>query len=163
MADKKPLSSAQFMDRFMRRIAIAMFLISVCLAAIVAREFVGEATSDMIRWGTKGVAIIAVLLVLPMFVRALLYKVRNPSAKFQPDSFVADAYRQAAERSFGLTFIFMTLLDIWANNEPAPFSASIAINVTLAVALAFFSLSFFYLIRPVAGEDDDEFDGESGS
>ncbi|RKZ13313.1 hypothetical protein DRQ32_01840 [bacterium] len=160
MADKQPLSSAQFMDRLMRRIAVAVFLISVCLAATVVMEYVSDPLADSIHTGTLVLAMVAVILVLPMFLRTILFKIRNRSSKFQPDSFVADAYRQAAERSFGLTFIFLALLDLWANNEPAPFSASIAINATLSLSLAFFSLSFFYLIRPVAGEEDDDFDTE---
>ncbi len=160
MTNKNRLSSAQFMDRFLRRIAIATFLISVYLGLTVVMEYVSGVTADRIDMATLALGIIAVILVVPSL---LLYKIKYPGSRLQPDSFVADAYRQATERSFGLTFIFLVLLGTWANNDPAPFTASIAINATLALSLAIFSVNFFYLTRPVAGEEDDDFDREKGA
>ena len=161
MTDKKPPSTAQFMDRFLTRCAYGVALISISFGVSAAMSFVSEDTANILDWVTKATGLLAVLLVIGPFLRTMRFKIKNPRASVEPDGFISQAYRAAAEKAFAFTFIFLLGLQI-AMDKGVALPAEATVEIIIAVTLGIFAITFFWVARDTSDEDDD-FDEGAGA
>lgn len=163
MSNGDQQSVAEFVDIFMQRIALGVFLVSLAYGAS-ALIFVsdGEIASYLGK-AKLGLGILAVILVLPQFIKMVRFKMKRPSDGCEPEGFVVDVYKRAAEKGFAFTFIFLLIMDVVTDKVVTDLPPKFFIEVVIAASLAIFSLSFFFLNRETDDrEDDDDFDHEPG-
>lgn len=154
-----PLSTAQFVDRFMTRTALGIFLVALAYGASVLERTLPSNAADLFDKIGLALGIAAVVIVLPQFVQLIRRRKALGIGRNEPEGFVTDVYKRAAERAFALTFIFLLAMDVMTRGVLANLSADVAIKAVIAVSLSIFSLSFFLFNR--VDEDDDDFeDGE---
>ena len=109
-----------------------------------------------------GLGVLAIIVVLPQFVKLIRLMARMRSGQCEPEGFVVDVYKRAAERAFAFTFIFLLFMDFMIGRFWTELPADFVIEVVIAVSLALFSLSFFLFNRD-DGEDEDDFETDSSS
>ncbi len=154
------LSPAQFVDRFMTRTALGIFLVSLAYgASVFERLLEGETVAILDKLGLA-LGIGAIVIVLPQFISLIKRRKSLELGSGEPEGFVTDVYKRAAERAFALTFVFLLFMDIMTGRTLSGLSAEVAIKIVIAVSLAIFSISF-YLFNRVDDEDLDEFEDET--
>jgi hypothetical protein len=164
MAKSKHISAAEFVDAFMWRIALAVGLVSLAYASSALTFVVADSVSYYLDKVNLVLGLAAVALILPQFLKMARHKARNLSSTMEPEGFVVDAYKRAAEKAFSFTFIFLIFLDIMIENVWANLPAEFLINVIVSFSLATFSLSFFFFSRSHSDEDaEDDFESEPNS
>ena len=161
MSDRKPLSSAQFVDRFMTRTATGVLLVSLAYAATTVEYFAPETLAFYLDKLALILGLLAVVIVFPQFVQLIRRRTKLGIGKNEPEGFVIEVYKRAAERAFSLTFIFLLFMDVMTDRGLAGLPAEVVVETIIAFSLAIFSLSFFIFNRAFDGEDDD-FDEEVG-
>lgn len=149
----KELSTAQFVDRFMHRIAIGVFLVALAYATSAVMFLVSPEIAFYLDKLKLGLGLMAVVIVFPQFVKMVRRKVRGGADADEPESFVVEAYKRAAEKSFALTFVSLIIMDVLSTGVLAGLPVEFSIEVILFVSLIIFSLSFFAFNR--TGDDDD--------
>ena len=163
MSKKKPKSPAEIADQAMQYIAIGIFLVALAKASSALIFFAGEDMVSLLRYAKTGLGILAVIVVFPQFVRLVRLKMNIPSGCAEPEGFIIDVYKRAAERAFAFTFVFLVFLDYMTGNSWSHLPTEFVADLILAASLAFFSLSFFVFNR--AGDTDegeDDFDQVQG-
>ena len=93
--------------------------------------------------------------MLPQFFQLIRRRKGLGIGSHEPESFVIDVYKRAAERAFSFTFIFLLFMDVMTGGMFSVLPAEITIKIVIAVSLAIFALSFFIFNRTSDGEDDD--------
>jgi len=156
-------SPAQFIEKFMNRVAVGVFLISLAYASSAMMFVVSEAMALYLDRLSFGFGLLAVAVVFPSVVKMIIAKRRAGAGSHQPDGFVVDAYKRAAERGFALTFVFLLLMDFLTGRFFVDLPAEFAIQIILAISLAIFSLSFFIFTREEGDEEPDNVDMGAGS
>lgn len=162
MNAKTPLSPAQFVDKFITRTAIGVFLVSLAYAVSVFEQLLaGEGVEILDKVG-KALGIAAIVIVLPGFISLIRRRKSLNIGSDEPEGFVTDVYKRAAERAFALTFIFLLFMDVMTGRALSNLSAEVAVKMVIAVSLAIFSVSF-YLFNRVSDDDTDGFADEERS
>ena len=163
MSQKKIQSPAEIADKAMQYIAIGVFLLALAQACSALIFFVGEDMAVLLGYAKIGFGILAVIVVFPQFLRLSRLKMNMQSGCAEPEEFIIDVYKRAAERAFAFTFVFLVFMDYMTRNSWSDLPTEFVIDLILAASLAFFSLSFFVFNR--AGDTDegeDDFDQVQG-
>jgi hypothetical protein len=106
---------------------------------------------------------LAVLVVVPpVFIKYTRHRARLKASCPQPDGFMAEAFSLAARKSFSLTFVFMTVLQIVTKRYFTDLPTEFFINVIMAFSPGIFSLTSFAQVRGI-NADDDDFDEAVGA
>ena len=162
MSTHEEHKQAEFLDRFMRRTAIGVFLVSLAFASSALSFVVGKPLAFSLDKLELGLGLLAVIIVFPPFVKMIRRKFRDRSAVHDSDGFVADAYKRAAEKGFSLTFVFLLFMVFVSGRYFPDLPAVFFINVILAFSLGIFSITFFRRLHS-NGDDasDDEFEADT--
>lgn len=162
MSNQDDHSRAEFIDRFMHRTAIGVLLIALAYASSAMAPFLSEAAGSYLDNLELGLRVLAVIIILPQFIKMIRLRARQPE-NCETDGFVVDVYKRAASMAFALTFVTLVVMQALAGRELADLSAAFYINSTLAISLGVFSITFLRLAHAGDGEDDDDFDTGSGT
>ncbi len=163
MSQNNQQSAAEIVDKFMQRTALAVFLISLAFACTALRFVVEGDIASHLGKAKLVFSVLAVILVLPQFIRVMRLAIKNRASGCEPEGFIVDVYRRASEKGFAFNFIFLLIMDVVTDNLVTDLPPKFFIDVVIAASLAIFSLSFFFLNRKSnADEGDDEFESEPG-
>lgn len=160
---KNDVTLAETADFHKQLTAVAVFLVAIKYAASAAAFLVDEALGQYFDWIEIGTTLAVVLLVLPMVAwkYSKLSKAQR-SQYLEPDGYLATVLKQAMSKSWTVTFIFLTFLEVFVKERWLWLPSEFFIQVVLALMLAVFSLTFFYLSRANGGDDYEEGAGAWG-
>jgi hypothetical protein len=102
-------------------------------------------------------------MVLPGFVKSVRLRKEYGEACREPEGFIKEMFNKAAGKSFQFTFIFLIFLEMISRSYLAHLPTAFFLKLVIAVTLAIFSLTFFFLNRSDSDEDaeDDFINGEA--
>ncbi len=151
-------SPAQIVDRLLQRTAIGVSLLTISYSMAAAmyvisdQEIVG--LMDRLQFIPS---ILVLLIVFPAFVKFARLRYRQKNECSEADGYLVEMFKRASAMAFGLTFVFLIILEPvtgkYLTELPTPFF----INVTLAFSLGVLSIAFF---RSVRGDSDDQSDDD---
>lgn len=102
-------------------------------------------------------SILVLLIVFPAFVKFAKLRYRRKNECSEADRYLVEMFRRASAMAFGLTFVFLIILELVTEKYPADMPTAFFINTTLAFSLGVLSITFFRVMR---GEGDDESDDD---
>jgi len=150
MSRSREMPLAEVSDRRWELMAVAVFLMALKSMASAALAVVDGPWVRYLDWFEAGTALAAVGIVLWLMFIKLTRVPRADRRRFlNMESYVGDTVKAAMFRSWGTTFILLTLLgtfgDRWLTTAPTEFF----IHLSVALMLCVFSVSFFILNRSV--------------
>ena len=158
MNKQKTVSFAEQADRMMQVVALGVFLVAVAYAISAAEFFVSEDIAGVLNISSQVLGIIIFIIVLPAFLRFMSMKRKNRETCGESEGFVTEIFDKATGKAFQFTFIFLIILEIVSGSYLAHLPGEFFIKLTIAVTLAIFSLTFFFLNRDWGGNEvEDEF------
>jgi len=157
---KKDETLAQFADRFLRRVALAVLLMAISYTAAATLHFVEGNLNEALTIVRKVFGIGAALIVLPQFINFIRLRMRVKDCGEEPEGFIAEIYGQSAVSAFAVAFVTMVFLEPFAGKAFSDLPPDFFIQAMLALMMATLGINFF--IRSRAGDDelDDEFDDD---
>lgn len=158
MFGHKNETGAQLYDRFQHRSAISMFMLALAYVIDVARAFVADDLSSLLRVPQLALAILLVLNLLPVVLKVKWVKYKRHPGCNDPDGFVANAFKEASVRGFATGFIALLIVGQASKTYLAHWSTITFVNAVLALMLGVVSISFLMATREP--ETADEFDVE---
>ncbi|MEX0298717.1 MAG: hypothetical protein AB3N28_06580 [Kordiimonas sp.] len=161
MVAERQESMAQFVDRFLQRITLGVFVLAFSYAVGVAKYFAGEEMLVALDMVKTGLALLGAAITLPSFIKFVRMKKKCGSSFAEPSGYIVEVYRKACEYAFAFTFVLLILLEPVAVEFLVDVPAALYIHVTLTVSLLSLSLSFFFMSRGGDDELDDDFGGEN--
>ena len=149
---KPPL--AEMADRRWELLALAVFLMALKYSASAAMAVVEGPWVRYLDWFAAATALSTVAIILWMMSIKLRVASRQRQRFLKLEGYVAEAIKNAIKRSWGATFVLLVILTeiaekSFANLIPTGFY----LQLTVAVMLGVFSVSFFIINRP---SDDNE-------
>ena len=156
----KKETGAQLYDRFLHRSAISMIMLAAVYALDASRVFAGDDAASMMKRAEGILGILIMLNLLPVMIKLLWFKVKKKPGCDDPDGFVASTFKEAAVRGFSTGFIAMLVAMELSKGILADWSATMFLNVILALMLGVLSASFLFANRET-GPDDDFDDGDA--
>lgn len=155
-------SPAQIVDTLLQRTAIGLFLLAIAYTMSAAMYVINN--QDIVNLMDRlqlVPSILVLLIVFPAFVKFAKLRYRRKSECSEADGYLVEMFRRASAMAFGLTFVFLIVLELvtekYLTGLPTPFF----INATLAFSLGVLSVGFFRLARGDGDdESDDDFDAE---
>ena len=148
---------AQFVDRFLQRTAIGVLLLGVAFAVSAAMYLVTESTALYLDKLTLLLGLIAIIVVLPGFIKLMRLKKNKQCDWSGSDSYMSGVFNKACVSAFEATFIFLIILEPvtkkYLTNQPTDFF----INVILSLSAGVLGLAFFYRMRKDTAELEDDF------
>jgi len=152
----KKETGAQLYDRFLNRTAISMIMLAVVYALDASRAFTADDVASMMKRAEGILGIILMINLLPVMVKLMWFKFKRMPGCNDPDGFVASTFKEAAVRAFTTGFIAMIVALKLSEQILADWSATIILNIILALMLSVLSISF--LVANREPELDDDFD-----
>jgi cobalamin synthase len=158
MNEQKLVSFAEQADRMMQKIALGVFLVAVAYTISAAKFFVSEDVAGVLDISSQVLGIIILIIVLPAFLRFMSMKRKNRETCREPEGFVTEIFDKATSKAFQFTFIFLIILEFVSGRYLVHLPGEFFIKLIIAVTLAIFSLTFFFLNRDWGGSEvEDEF------
>lgn len=148
-------SPARVAETMMQRSAIAMGMVTMAYALSVTMQLVDGPVVRYLDWIQMALGLGVLVVVLPTFIKYSRLKTRLKDTCREADSFMANAFNQAARKAFSLTFVFMVVLQMLTRRHFTDLPTDFFINVILTFSLGVFSLTFFFLVRDNHDENDD--------
>lgn len=152
----KKETGAQLYDRFLNRTAISMIMLAVVYALDASRAFTADDVASLMKRAEGILGIILMINLLPVMVKLMWFKFKRMPGCNDPDGFVANTFKEAAVRAFTTGFIAMIVALKLSEQILADWSATIILNIILALMLSVLSISF--LVANREPELDDDFD-----
>ncbi len=154
---KKEISTPQLYDRFMQRVAVAFFVLSLNYVADIVRVYSSEEVDQILGYASKASAIAVLLLILPSFIPLMRRRYNNKSACREPEGFIVEGFKKATLKAFSFTFLVLVYGQMFAEELLLEITGEVAIHFVLAMLLGTASVSFFFAIRDDSDEEDDDF------
>jgi hypothetical protein len=102
-------------------------------------------------------AFVPVLIILPILAWKFTKLPKNQRQHyFEPESFVADTLKESMKKSWGVLFILLIFMELFADNLFANMPPKFFIQIAISVMLVVVSLTFFYLNW---GDNNDDYAG----
>jgi len=159
----KDETTAQFVDRFLKRIALAVFIMAVSYASGALGHVVGHEARDFLLMVKDPLGLLAAIIVLPMFIKMMIKIIRSGGKHSTPSGYVAEMYGKSAGNGFAAGFIFLVFLEPLSGGALAHLPSEFFVQSAIAILLGGLSVSFFILNRDDADEMDDDFDDDPSS
>ena len=161
MMYKNDASLAETADFHKQITAVAIFLVAIKYAAAAAVYLVNETTGQYFDWLELGISLVVILLILPMVAwkYSKLSKAQR-SAYLEPDGYLATVFKQAMAKSWSVTFVLLVFLEVFVKERWLWLPSEFFIQVVVAIMLAVFSVTFFYLSR---ADSEDDFEEGAGA
>ena len=152
---------AEFIDKFLQRVAIGVVLVALAFNLSALAFVVPDAVAFYLNKIELALGILAVIIVLPQFIKMMRCRMRGEAWAEDADSFVANIYRRAAEKGFSLTFVALVVLIFLSDDYLIELPLEFYFQALLAFSLGVFSLTFFWLLWADEEAPADEFDSGS--
>jgi len=160
MAKKKQESFAQFIDQFLQRTTIGVFLVALAYGTAAAKHFAGADMVDYLKGAKMVLGLLAVVIIVPSCIKLASWRTKNRADCAGSDGFIAGIYTKSAERAFSAAFVTMVVLEVLSRKALSHLPTAFFIQFALMVSLLALSLSFYFMSRDTGGDFDDEFDDE---
>jgi len=161
MTKKGHKSRAQISDKLTQMTGLAVFCISLAIAASAATFAVTEEIAGYLNILKIGLSILGILVVLPALVQFIKLTISKGGKFYEPEGFVKYVYERAAVKSFSFTLILLVVMAFVTRKNFIGLPTEFFILAILSVSLAFFSLTFFYLSQTgKSDEGEDNFEGD---
>ena len=159
----KDETTAQFVDRFLKRVALAVTIMAASYGAGALSHIVGERVGDILLTVKDPLGLLAAIIVLPMFIKMMVKVVRSGTKHSAPPGYVAEMYGRSAGNGFAAGFIFLIFLEPLSGGMLSHLPAEFFVQSAIAILLGALGISFFILNRDGDDEIDDEFGDEEGA
>lgn len=160
----KDETTAQFVDRFLKRIALSVSILALSYGSGALSHIVGGEARDILLMVKDPLGLLAALIVLPMFIKMMVKVIRSGKASGDTSSgYVAEIYGKSAGNGFAAGFIFLIFTEPMSDGWLAHLPPSFFVQAAIAVLLGSLGISFFILNRDTGDEMDDGFDDEEGA
>lgn len=161
-------TGAQLYDRFLFRSALSMVMLAVVYALDATRALAADELAAIMKQAEGILGILIMLNLLPVMVKLLWFKVKRKPGCNDPGGFVASTFKEAAVRGFATGFIAMLIAMELSKGPLSDWSATIFLNIILALMLGVVSISFLLASRETDADDgfddlDQELDKETGA
>lgn len=160
MSKENSETTAQFVDKFLHRTAIGVFLMTLAYAVSSAMYLVSAEVAVTLDVVELLLALAAVVVVLPVFIKFVRLRSKQQCNQSESDGYMAHVLNKACVKAFSFTFVFLILLEPTTEKYLTELPADFFINLILSFSLGVFSLTFFSLIRSDGDEIEDDFDTE---
>lgn len=161
MSKKGHKSRAQISDKLTQMTWLAVFCISLAIAASAATFAVTEEIAGYLNILKIGLSILGILVVLPALVQFIKLTIRKRGKFYEPEGYVKYVYERAAGKSFSFTLIFLVVMAFVTRKNFIGLPTEFFILAIYSVSLAFFSLTFLYLSQTgKSDEGEDNFEGD---
>lgn len=158
MSQQAEESVAQFVDRFLQRSATGVLLVGTAYALSAVMYFVGDEVSGYLSKVTLVLGILAVISVLPVFIKMVRLRSNKQCNWSGSDSYMMGVFNKACVSAFEATFIFLIVLEPLSKKFLTEQPTNFFINVVLAVAASVLGLAFFFRTRRDEAELEDDLD-----
>jgi len=160
----KDETTAQFVDRFLRRIALAVSIMALSYGSGALSHIVGGGVRDILLVVKDPLGLLAAIIVLPMFIRMMIKVIRSGKTSGNGSSgYIAEIYGRSAGNGFAAGFIFLVFLEPFSGKALSQLPPEFFVQAAIAVLLGTLAISFFVLNRDGDDEMDDEFEDEEGA
>jgi len=151
-------TTPQFVDRFLKRIALAVAIMALSYGSGALSHIVGGQASDILTMVKDPLGLLAAVIVLPMFIKMMIKVIRSGKTSSDASSgYIAELYGKSAGNGFAAGFIFLVFLEPISGRFLAHLPPEFFVQSAIAVLLGALAISFFILNRDGDGEMDDEF------
>lgn len=156
----KKETGAQLYDRFLNRTALSLIMLAVIYALDVSRSFAGDDMAAIIKRTGGILGILIVVNLLPVTIKLAWFKFKRKPGCNDPDGFTATTFKEASVRGFATGFIAMLFALELSKGFLADWSATMFLDIILALMLSVVSVSFLLANRETDPDDDfdDDFD-----
>jgi len=163
MNNKTSASVAEQLDKIMQKTALGVLLVACAYTLSVLKIFFDVPVVTFLDYTKTALGILAIVIVLPGFVKGIQLRREHGEACKEPEGFIKEMFNKAAGKAFQFTFIFLIFLEMISRNYLAHLPPSFFLKLIIAVTLAIFSLTFFFLSHSDSDEDieDDFINGEA--
>jgi len=160
MNNKNTLSMAEETDRFLKRVALVTFLVSVAFVFRAGRLMVDPDIAGYLRIGQVVFGLSILFILLPTALRYSRKRSGCPKeACNNIDGYMYQMFQKAGFTAFKFGFIFFSMIDIFLVDFFEAYSVELLLRVGVSALLGAFSISFF---RLVYADSEDELDDEFG-
>lgn len=160
MANKKEESFAQLVDRFLKRIAMAVSVMSVAYGSAAAAHFVSEGAAYYLELAKTVLALTAAAMVLPIMISFMVRRKKYKGCEGESAGYIAEIYGKSAGNAFATGFIFAIMLEPLSEHILAGLPPAFFVQATISVMIGALGISFFVLSRDGDDDFDDEFEDE---
>jgi len=160
MFGNKNETMPQFVDRFLKRIALAVTIMASSYGSGAFSHLVEGSARDFLLMVKDPLGLLAALIVLPMFIKMMMKIIRSGTKHSAPAGYIAETYGKSAGNGFAAGFIFLVLIEPMSGGMLRHLPPEFFIQSAIAVLLGALGISFFILSRDGNDEIDDEFDDE---
>jgi len=160
MFSRKAETTAQFVDRFLKRIALAVSIMAASYGSGAVSHLVGGRANEILLLVKDPLGLIAALIVLPMFIKMVAKLIRSGGKHRAPSGYVAEMYGRSAGNGFAAGFIFLVFLEPLSGGALSHLPPEFFAQSSIAVLLGALGISFFILNRDDDDEIDDEFEND---
>ena len=158
MNNKTSTSVAEQLDKIMQKTALGVLFVACAYTMSILKIFFDEPISTILDFTKLALGILTVVMILPGFVKGIQLRKKYGAACKEPEGFIVEMFNKATGKSFQFTFIFLIFLEMISRSHFAYLPTEFFLKLTIAVTLAIFSLTFFYLSRSDSYDDTaDEF------
>lgn len=165
MFGSKKETGAQFYDRFLNRSALSMLMLAFVYTLDASRTFAADDVASMMKKAEGIFAILLMINLLPVMAKLMWFKIKRKPGCNDPDGFVVSTFKEAAVKGFTASFLAMLVALGLSQEILSHWSATVFLNIILALMLGVVSISFLLANREPEPDDDfgDDFDRESGA
>ena len=150
--DGTPIAEAA--DRRWHMLAVAMLLLAAKAATTAAIALIGEPVPRYLDVAEAVFALAAVAIVVWMlYVKFARIPSQHRRQFLHIEGYVRESLRKACYASWATTFILLSMLGVM-DRLMSRYPAEVFVNLIVAIMLSVFSLTFFWLNRPI-GDDAD--------
>lgn len=163
MNNNNTLSMAEETDRFLKRLALVVFLVAVAFAFRAGRLMVDPEIATYLRVGQIVFGLSILFILMPAALRYSRKRTGCPKeACNDNDGYMSQMFQKAGFTAFKFGFIFLTMIDMLLVDFFEAYSVELLLRVAVSGLLGAFSISFFRLVYKDSDDElDDEF--ESGA
>ena len=137
-------TSAQLAESFLQRTAFGVLLLAAVYLLAAGMHLVGEPLERTLDLLQTGLALLAIVVVLPAFVRMLRLRMRGSADCADSDSYIGEMFHKACVTGFSVTFVMLMLTGPVSRKLPLHgLPVDFYIQAILAVSLGAFSATFF--------------------
>ena len=153
MNNKTSASVAEQLDKIMQKTALGVLLVACAYTLSVLKMFFDVPVVTILDYTKTALGILAIVVVLPGVLKGVQLRRKYGEACKEPEGFIMEMFNKAAGKSFQFTFIFLIFLEMISRNLLAHLPPAFFLKLIIAVTLAIFSLTFFFLSRSDSDED----------
>jgi len=153
------LSMAEETDRFLKRLALVMFLVAVAFVFRAGRLMVDPDVASYLRIGQMFFGLSILFILMPAGLRYSRMRSKMGKICAENDGYMYQMFQKAGFTAFQFGFIFFSMIDMFLVDFFEGYSVELLLRVGVSGLLGAFSISFFRLVYQDSDDElDDEFD-----